>query len=514
MSAPFFGEVFTFLQPDGTPFQVRGWGDQSRARFETLDGLPIAENPETGFYEYVAVSADGQDSATTGARADSAAPALVRDVAAAPVGLAMPGASGRVSNAPLQTRDGLLRGTTRWEERRAEARAFLNGGVGHVAGVAPAPPNRQTVGDFVGLCILIQFPDVPGTITQQEVEAFCNQTGYTGFGNNGSVYDYFYENSLGRMRYTNVVTPYYTAQHPRAYYIDESIPQPVRTWELINEALVWLKQGGFDFTSLTTDNRDFVYAINVFYTGSLVNNWARGLWPHAWHLEQPFELLPGKRANDYQITNMGFELTLGTFCHENGHMVCDFPDLYDYGSDSRGVGSYCLMCAGGSTWNTQKNPTHVGAYLKALAGWAGSITPITDGLNAVANVGDNSFFVHLKNNLEFFIVENRMQVGRDAGLADSGLAIWHVDYTGSNNHQAGTPAEHYECALIQADGRKDLESNANYGDSMDLFDANSASTFGDLTVPSSRWWDRSSSGLELHSIGAVGPQMSFSARVR
>jgi hypothetical protein len=49
------------------------------------------------------------------------------------------------------------------------------------------------------------------------VDDFCNKPGYTGFGNNGSVYDYFLEISGGRLRYKNLVTPYYTAQHPRSY---------------------------------------------------------------------------------------------------------------------------------------------------------------------------------------------------------------------------------------------------------------------------------------------------------
>ena len=41
---------------------------------------------------------------------------------------------------------------------------------------------------------------------------------------------------------------------------------------------------------------------------------------------------------DYQITDMGNRLTLGTFCHENGHMVCDFPDLYPY-TAGKGLGA-------------------------------------------------------------------------------------------------------------------------------------------------------------------------------
>ena len=43
-----------------------------------------------------------------------------------------------------------------------------------------------------------------------------------GFGNNGSVRDYFYDNSRGKLTYTNAVTQYYTAAHNRstAYRVD------------------------------------------------------------------------------------------------------------------------------------------------------------------------------------------------------------------------------------------------------------------------------------------------------
>ena len=40
-------------------------------------------------------------------------------------------------------------------------------------------------------------------------------------------------------------------------------------------------------------------------------------------------------------------------------MICDFPDLYDYGNESNGVGSYCLMCFGGIL--DPKNPHRIGA---------------------------------------------------------------------------------------------------------------------------------------------------------
>jgi M6 family metalloprotease-like protein len=373
-----------------------------------------------------------------------------------------------------------------------------------------APGVLQTVGDYTGLCLLIQFPDVPGTINREEVDAFCNKPGYNGSGNRGSVYDYFLEVSAGKLRYKNIVAPYYTAQHPRAYYTKESVAQPTRTRELIKEALDYHKAQGFDFSALTSDGQDYVYALNVFYAGPVVNNWAKGLWPHAFHLLTEYQLAPGKLAFDYQITNMGSQLTLGTFCHENGHMICDFPDLYDYGYESKGVGVYCLMCAGGDP--DERNPTHVGAYLKYRAGWAAKVTRLTPGLQATAPAGKNEFFIHAKNAVEYFIVENRRQSGRDAQLTDSGLTIWHVDELGDNSNEHMTAASHYECTLVQADGNNDLEMGANGGDDDDLFHAGANSRFAESTTPSSRWWDGTPSGLDISDIGPAGQNISFSVK--
>lgn len=59
MASPFVGKTFSFTQPDGTRIQVRGWGDQHYAVFETLDGYTVTKNPSTGFFEIARVSSDG-----------------------------------------------------------------------------------------------------------------------------------------------------------------------------------------------------------------------------------------------------------------------------------------------------------------------------------------------------------------------------------------------------------------------------------------------------------------------
>jgi M6 family metalloprotease-like protein len=493
-----------FIQPDGTRLPVRGWGDQHRAVFETLDGFTVVRDPITGFYQYATVTPDGDEFRPTG----------VRPGAADPENLGLQPKL-RVSRGAARAQAELGAGLPkpRWETRRGRTKVALQATM-MAADIVPAPPYRQTIGDYVGLCLLVQFPDVPGTITQEQVEAFCNQQGYTGFGNRGSVYDYFLDNSAGKLRYTTVVAPYYTAQHPREYYTNPAIPYGQRARELIREALAYHVAQGFDFSGLTVDDEDLVYATNVFYAGSRVNDWSKGLWPHASQLLTPFPLAEGRRAFDYQITDMRDALTLGTYCHENGHMLCDFPDLYDYGLDgikSSGIGVYCLMCAGGNA--DQLNPTHVCAYLKYRSGWAESVTRITPALTATATAGNNTFFLHEKNPVEYFIIENRFKAGRDQALTDSGLAIWHVDELGNNSNEHMTPASHYECSLVQADGRNDLETPGGVSDDRDLFHAGWRDQFADSTLPASKWWDGTSSGLDVHNISPAGRQITFSANV-
>lgn len=501
MATRFDGKIFTFTQPDGSAIQVRGFGDQNYAVFETLDGFTVTKNPATGYYEVADLNADRtalEPASRPGGRLDGAAAGLPR-------GLRI-----RRESAMARARtSALITAGRRCEQRRQERRQQMRAMRAMAAAGGPllAPPERQTVGDFVGLCLLIDFSDSPATIARDEVDRFCNQAGYNGFGNHGSVSDYYRDNSIGRCRYTNVVAPYYRALHPKTYYTDRTIPQPQRAIELIQEALAHHKASGFDFTPLTADPQGFVYATNVYYAGPVTNNWAEGLWPHSHHLGTAVSLIPGRAAFDYQFTAMGAELELGTFCHENGHMLCDYPDLYDYGYESSGVGAFCLMCAGNNV--SEKNPVAIAAYLKRLSGWAHTVTPLEHGLQVTLAAGTNDFAIYSRGGREYFLIENRQKAGRDAALPDEGLAVWHVDEDGDNSHEQMTGASHYELSLEQADGLFQLERLGNQiGDGNDLF-AGAGSHFADGTVPDSKWWNGTSSGMILDQISAAGASMTF-----
>jgi hypothetical protein len=127
--------------------------------------------------------------------------------------------------------------------------------------------------------------------------------------------------------------------------------------------------------------------------------------------------------------------------------------------------------------------------------------------------GENDFLIHRKNQTEYFIVENRMMLGRDASLPDAGLAIWHVIENGDNTHNPPfNQSLPLECSLEQADGRFDLEYERNGGDADDLFGAPAAPTFGNATTPNSRWNDGTVSGLEFTSISDPGSTMTVSTQ--
>ncbi len=484
MCMPFINREFTFSQPNGTSFKALGRGNQHRASFTTLDGYAIARDVVSGFFHYV-----GNDGEPLGVRVGAVDPTV----------LGLRQGAARVIEA------GLSAVRSRWQIRREEFRVRSLAAMANGMPLA-APPQQQTVGTYVGLCLLIDFPDLRATITQPEVTSFCNQPGYGGFGNNGSVRDYFLDVSGGKLDYSNIVTPWYTAKHPRAYYTNEAVQFTVRAQELIQEALAFHKARGFDFSGLTTDGLGFVRAINVFYAGSRENQWSQGLWPHSFALQNHTTLAPGKRAHDYQITDMTDQLTLGTFCHENGHMICDFPDLYDYDGNSFGVGAYCLMCAGDSF--NARNPVRIGAYLAHAAGWATAITDMTPGQTIRLAAGKNEFGLLHRNKTQYFIVENRHRSGRDASLPDEGLAIWKIDTAGSNSNESMTATSHYECSLMQADGRFQIEHKINLGDDGDLYGADHE--FSDQSRPGSRWWDGTSSNLRIHSISQPGPVVTYS----
>lgn len=189
------------------------------------------------------------------------------------------------------------------------------------------------------------------------------------------------------------------------------------------------------------------------------------IWSHKWTLPTPY-VNDGVKA--YAYFTAPEDGRLGVFSHEFGHFL-GLPDLYDTSYRSYGVGDWCLMGAG--SWNGGGDqPARMSAWCLATLGWivprnVTSATTLTIGPLEQDKDACWRLWTGGRLSREYFLIENRQQSGRDAQLPGSGLALWHVDETQSDN----TNPLAYKVALVQADGTRDLEFLRNEGDAGDLF---------------------------------------------
>ena len=520
-----FDKLFDFTQPDGTRIRFHGRGDEFSARFETIEGYTVVFDQAQKAYCFARQDADGQ-LVSSGVQVQLGNPAAL----GLAKGVQMSDAARKqMVIERYQLWEQGMQTQKRWNLLKAAAAQF-NAPPGG-SGPQPAPPPSTTTGLKVGLTLLIDFSDDPATVPQASIIDFCNGDSYTGDGNNGSIKQYYYDNSNGLLTYTNVVTAYIRVPQPKTYYNDVTKDTGAQGNILLKDALDALKalpnyttQILPLFDSLTVDNNNQVVACNAFFTGANSGVWMFGLWPHSWSLYNvgPQELSAGgKKVWSYQITDIGNALSIGTFCHENGHMLCGYPDLYDYQYDSiGGAGNFSLMASG----NFDHNPVQIDAYLKRASGWATTtdlsyLSSLIATVSAPAGSNFNHFYRFQKPNVptEYYLVENRQKSGRDALIPGSGIAIWHVDELGDRDNQNlnyNNIHANYELTLVQADNLWHFEKNVNSGDAQDLYYAGNtasgyANQFTDTTAPSARWWDGSLSGVQFGNFSHNAADMNF-----
>ena len=481
------GEVLTFGQAKGPEIALKVFGDEHYARYEDLNGFSAIYDDQLGLFCYARLSAGSFRS--TGTPLSEPPPAgLVRHL--------------------QESQDTIV---ARAQARKLR-RAAMAGGRREAEVVRTLGPNQGllegrvlSIGTVKGLTILVNFQDITSTVTRADVEELLNGTNYTRNGNICSAREYYERVSSGKLHYTNVVVGPYTLSRDREFYINNL---------LVEEALQLAVADGLDLKQFDSRNENVVDALNVLYAGQ--TQYRGELWPHNWHIDLQFGSM---RTDLYLLTSLGrtpADLSIGTFCHENGHLLCRFPDMYDYGERdgdsvrSAGIGSYCLMGSGNHNDNGL-SPSPVCAYLRDLAGWCDNEIDLKTVAAGAARHGDYNTVMKYRTSKpnEYFLVENRSKMGLDRGLPASGLAVYHCDILGSNELQQGTAAKHYQCALLQADGRRDLELDANRGDGDDLFAAIQGVVLSAASLPNSREWDGRDSGLAIADISAPGEVISF-----
>ncbi len=481
------GETLVFGQKNGDDVQLVVYGDEFYARYENKEGYSVVYDQQKGCYCYVELR-DGEFFSTGVPILKPAPKGLRRHLRESP----------RVRNRYFKSRYDSL--------RKAEP-------VGESALMRTLGPNdglltgrRVNTGNVKGLTILVEFQDISSSISKEDVALMLNSESYNLHGNYCSVRTYYNIMSNGKLNYTNDVVGPVKLSKKQSYYINKP---------LMEEALdLAISQYNLNLQDYDSRGEGIVDALSFLYAGrTLYKNW---LWPHNSVLNKRRQ---GVRLNYYTVQSMGrrsVDLSIGTFVHETGHMLCRFPDLYDYGQrdgdfeKSAGLGYYCLMSAGNHL-GRGKVPSPLCAYLRDLTGWCDDTTELNRYAKHTIEHGIYSKIYKYKTDdpNEYFLVENRLKNALDSYLPGGGLAVYHCDTRGSNEYEDGTPERHYQCALLQADGNLDLENNFNYGDANDMYQNIEGIALDDTTRPASLMWDGSDSRFVVKNIKLLDKSISF-----
>jgi M6 family metalloprotease-like protein len=247
-------------------------------------------------------------------------------------------------------------------------------------------------------------------------------------------------------------------------------------------------------------NDQLIDAITIVHSGYAAEHdtsQRNRIWSHKWKFRDgPWISAEGIQVLHYNINpalwgTWGNQIgRIGVICHELGHYLGIY-DLYDTqayaGStlNGYGIGLHGLMA---NSWGfdfSQLFPAHLSPWTMLQLGFASSTTPY-GGVNTVLRMdltptGDQKSVYKIGDGTlgfpigEYLLVSYAKFMKYDVS-SFQGILIYHIDENvGYNDEgypgQYGWPdnGKHYRIALLQADGKYDLERGADFGDSGDFF---------------------------------------------
>lgn len=371
---------------------------------------------------------------------------------------------------------------------------------------------RASAGDTTyAICALVNFHDKPIVKTPEEFNSLMNQAGYSANGAMGSVNDYYYENSYGKLNLVVTVAGPYTVSKNWAYYGANDI-EGHDSVRLVHEFATEVANLTFKDTKITpakydNDGDGYIDAFHIIYAG--YGEEAGGdpncIWAHESGF-YPALTFGNKKLNTYSCSpelrgNFGSNITyIGVICHEIGH-VLGSPDFYDVdyadsGGQFAGTGLWDLMANG--NWNNNGAcPAHINMYQKVQFGW---VTPVVlDQPQIISNMTNSTtnpvaYRYNTSTSGEYFILENRQKIGFDQYIPGTGLLIYHVSITNSDIFNNTVNIKHPQkvypvCASAITNPTSDPASYGNINSSGCPFPGSSNNTsFTDYTVPAAISW--------------------------
>jgi immune inhibitor A len=371
--------------------------------------------------------------------------------------------------------------------------------------LAPAAPQAApAVGTRRALVLLVDFSDKPASL---DADHFRQMLFSQGTYPTGSLSDYYREASYQQLNIQGEVRGWYRAPHPYSYYVGNKYgfgDYPGNAYKLA-EDVVEIASRDIDFAKYDMDGDGQADALFIVHAGpgAEASGSTSDIWSH-------MSSIPAQQRNGTTVSRYSMEPEdgkIGVFCHELGH-VFGLPDLYDIDMDSAGTGWWDLM-AGGSWNNNGLTPAHLIAWCKVRLGWVKPIAPSMQTITVRPSTEYPDIYRLGPEGQEYFLIENRERKGFDASLPGEGLLVMHVDESRSNNNDQN----HYLVGILQCDGRRDLEKNANRGDAGDPYPSASNNAFAADTDPCSHLYNGKDSGVSLAKISRNGDTITLNTSV-
>jgi len=355
---------------------------------------------------------------------------------------------------------------------------------------------RQTTLNLV--VILVDFPDVPADRETHTPEYYEDLLFSRGTHPTGSVADFLYASSGGRLVFTGEVRGWFTASRDRNVYTagrggigshltgnSQWLAREAVTLADPTINFAHFDNEGLDGVTDSGDDDQFVDGVVIIHAGVGREG---GTTPDdfisvKWHTVSTVPL-DGVFAYDFTLNPEG--ASVGLLVHELGHLM-GLPDLYDTDGGSFGTGVWSMM-SGGAWLADGVYPSDFDAWSKVQLGFADvrnlflnadqeRIVPTADGGMVYKLWAGGS------GSKEYFLLENRQPRGLDRSLPGGGLLIYHIDGAVTSNNDA----RRYMVGVEQADGLFELENrfgDGNVGDMGDPFAV--GDRFGRTTSPDSR----------------------------
>ncbi len=501
IAAPAAPVEIEIVQPDGTTFIARSWGDEWQNGFETIDGYTVLKDDD-GWWVYGFLDKDGLLKETRG---DGQNRLLV--------GISDP------ENLPIHIRpkEKLILDKSQDFDQIYE----------------------NNSGNQPILVLLASFSNRSETYT---ASTFQNKI----FGSSNSVKDYYMRASFNQLNLIPALESHGSVNDGVIGWLNLGYSHPdtggntnTNTALIVKNALIaadpYINYAVFDTNNDGYISRNELHIIVVVagYEAAYGGPTFPSVWAHHWSLDaivaptldgKVLGSLPKGGYSMFGEIHDDHPATIGVIVHELGHDL-NWPDLYDVDGSSAGIGEWSIMASG--SWNQSSGyfgslPALPDAWLKWYQGWISPIAvngtisvniPKADSNPTVyllrTNPGGVDWIFQEKSGVgEYFLVENRQLSGYDAGLPGSGLLVWHIDEAVSYNNNANANETRPLVKLMQADGLNDLENFVNNGDDGDPFPGSSGQTiFNFDTNPSSKLYSGSNSGVAINSIGNSAPNM-------